>query len=207
MGSANRFEGIDEYAATLIRCKAQQLIRKPEFKGTDPEDLEQEMILDLLQRLPQYDSVRAGRNTFTARVVEHKVATLLAFQHVPRRDAGGPVQSLREEVNDAKGGAGGKVHSLDEEAGLRRIGADFRLEGDRLEEKLDIEGIIEGLPEDLRQLSYLLRSKTLTEISEETGIPRTSLYRALARLRARFREAGAEINLRGSGRFAGNAGK
>ena len=192
MGSANRFEGIDEYAATLIRCKAQQLIRKPEFKGTDPEDLEQEMILDLLQRLPQYDSVRAGRNTFTARVVEHKVATLLEFHHARRRDTGRPVQSLREEVNDVKSAPSGKAHSLDEGAGLRRIGAPSRLEGDRIEERLDVEAILDGLPEDLRQLCGLLRSKTLTEISKETGIPRTNLYRALARLKKRFQESGVD---------------
>jgi RNA polymerase sigma-70 factor (ECF subfamily) len=192
MGSERPYEGIDEYAAALIRCKARQLIRRPEFKGTDPEDLEQEMILDLLQRLPQYDPIRAGRNTFIARVVEHKVATLLEFHHARRRDTGGPVQALREDVTDVKGAPGGKVHSLDECAHLRRIGAPSRLAGDRLEERLDVQAILDGLPEDLRQLAHLLRSMTLTEISNETGIPRTSLYRALARLKKRFQESGVE---------------
>jgi DNA-directed RNA polymerase specialized sigma24 family protein len=87
------------------------------------------------------------------------------------------------------------------------MGAAVRLEGDRLEEKLDVESVIEGLPENLRQLAQHLRSKTPWEIAKETGIPRTNLYRAIEKLRKRFREAGLEEIPCPSGRFGENAGK
>ena len=132
---------IDGYAVALIRCKAKQLIRRAEFKGMDSEDLEQEMMLDLLQRLPQYDASRASRNTFIARVVEHKVATLIEFYRVPRRDPGGLVHTLFADIRDAaagedsraagddsRGAARGKVYAFDEAASRKRLGEAVRLE-------------------------------------------------------------------------------
>ena len=189
---------IDGYAVALIRCKAKQLIRRAEFKGMDSEDLEQEMMLDLLQRLPQYDVSRASRNTFIARVVEHKVATLIEFYRVPRRDPGGLVHTLFADIRDAaagddsRGAARGKVYAFDEAASRKRLGEAVRLEDERRDERLDVESVIEGLPEDLRQLAEHLRSKTPWEIAKKTGIPRTNLYRAIEKLRKKFQEAGLE---------------
>ena len=62
-------EGIDEYAVQIIKFKAKQLVGRVGLTDSDREDLEQEMILDLLQRLPKYNPDRAQRNTFIARVV------------------------------------------------------------------------------------------------------------------------------------------
>ena len=63
-------EGIDPYAVEIIRFKARQLVGQAGFTVADREDLEQELILDLLRRMPKYDSKRAKRNTFIARMVE-----------------------------------------------------------------------------------------------------------------------------------------
>ena len=46
---------LNEYARSVIRNKARQLIGKYGFTPDDYEDLEQEMILDLLVRLPKFD--------------------------------------------------------------------------------------------------------------------------------------------------------
>ena len=56
------------------------------FTESDRDDLEQEMMLDLLQRLPKYNPDRAQRNTFIARVVEHKIATLIEARKAGLRD-------------------------------------------------------------------------------------------------------------------------
>ena len=86
MGSDNQYDGIDPYAAGLIRFKARQLVGQAGFTASDREDIEQELILDLLRRLPKYNPKRAQLNTFIARVVEHRVATLIEAQKAGIRD-------------------------------------------------------------------------------------------------------------------------
>jgi RNA polymerase sigma-70 factor (ECF subfamily) len=190
MGSTNRFEGIDEYAANLIRHKARQLARRPEFSQTDQEDLEQEMILDLLRRLPQYDPQRSPRNAFITRVVNHMIARLIEFHRAGSRDSGTPTGSLNHEVVHADGSVGDLVQTVDEAACHRRTGITSFPERERLDMKLDVETALRDLPEDLRRLCKLLQSKTVTEISRETGIPRPTLYDAMERVKERFQKAG-----------------
>ena len=55
MGVDNSDDGIDPYAAGLIRFKARQLVGQAGFTASDRNDLEQDLILDLLRRLPKYD--------------------------------------------------------------------------------------------------------------------------------------------------------
>ena len=191
MGSANRFDGIDEYAVTLIHHKARQLARRLGFSESDQEDLEQEMVLDLLTRLPQFDPKRAKRHTFIARVVEHKIADLLKHRHARKRDSGHRTESLREGGPNGAGNISGEIHAVNEGANCKRIGDVYRLQSDRLEESLDLELAVRALPEDLRGLcELLLQPKTVSEISGDTGIPRPTLYDAIKKIRARFREAG-----------------
>jgi DNA-directed RNA polymerase specialized sigma24 family protein len=52
MESRNRYDGVDAYAVTKIRHHARQLSRSRAFHSSDIEDLEQELMLDLLRRLP-----------------------------------------------------------------------------------------------------------------------------------------------------------
>ena len=66
--------GIDPYAVQHIRFKARQLAGQAGFGAGERKDLEQELFLDLLQRLPQYDPERARRTTFISRVVANRVS-------------------------------------------------------------------------------------------------------------------------------------
>src|SRR5438093_947856 len=76
-GPSESETGLDPYAARLIRCRTSQLIRARRFGECDRHDIEQELALDLLRRLPRFDPARAGRETFCARVVEHRIRELL----------------------------------------------------------------------------------------------------------------------------------
>ncbi len=51
MVSQNSYDGIDKYAADLIRHKARQLVGKAGFTEDDRPDLEQELMIDLLGRM------------------------------------------------------------------------------------------------------------------------------------------------------------
>ena len=72
--------GLDPYALKHIRFKARQLAGQAGFGAGERKDLEQELFLDLLTRLPQYDPDRARRTTFISRVVANRVSTLIESQ-------------------------------------------------------------------------------------------------------------------------------
>jgi RNA polymerase sigma-70 factor (ECF subfamily) len=96
MGNENRYDGLDEYAVKLIRHKARQLVGRAGFVEADRHDLEQDMAVDLLRRLPRFDPRLAKRETFIARIVEHRVATILEAQRAGVRDYRRCARSLDE---------------------------------------------------------------------------------------------------------------
>jgi len=77
MVSQNSYDGIDKYAADLIRHKARQLVGKAGFTEDDRPDLEQELMIDLLQRMRHFNPAKAKKTTFMARIVERHISTIL----------------------------------------------------------------------------------------------------------------------------------
>ncbi|MEZ4600614.1 MAG: sigma-70 family RNA polymerase sigma factor, partial [Syntrophotaleaceae bacterium] len=115
MGFDKRYEGIDEYAVQIIKYKARQLVGRVGFTESDREDLEQEMLMDLLQRLPKYNADRAQRNTFIARVVEHKIATIIEARKAGLRDYRLCNCSLNDRLEDEEGGSVERMETIDQE--------------------------------------------------------------------------------------------
>ncbi|RMF23507.1 MAG: hypothetical protein D6760_05195, partial [Deltaproteobacteria bacterium] len=75
----------NQYAARLIRFKARQLCRRPGFTPSDRADIEQEFRVDLLERLPRFDAGKAQLNTFIARVIERKAASIVRHRTAEKR--------------------------------------------------------------------------------------------------------------------------
>lgn len=67
----------NDYARTVIRVKARQLVRRPGFSPTDLGDIEQKLAAHLIVQARNFDAGRASLNTFIARVVDSAVAMLL----------------------------------------------------------------------------------------------------------------------------------
>jgi RNA polymerase sigma-70 factor (ECF subfamily) len=86
MGIDNRYQDIDDYAVRIIKHKARQLIGRYGLTIFDREDLEQELMIDLLQRMRHFNPAKAKKSTFMARIVERHVATLLEARHARCRD-------------------------------------------------------------------------------------------------------------------------
>jgi RNA polymerase sigma-70 factor (ECF subfamily) len=55
--------------------------------------------------------------------------------------------------------------------------------------RMDIERVLNALPDDLRDLCERLRESNMAEIAREMGIPRTTLYDKLTKIRETFRKA------------------
>ena len=196
----NRHDGLDDYAVRLIRCKARQLVGRAGFVEADRHDIEQDMMIDLLRRLPRFDPAIAQRQTFIVRIVEHRVATIIEAQKAGLRDFRRCAGSLDERRTDHDGAAGDGPPVLDEKEYLRETLAAVDRESDLHHLRIDLERVFADLPDDLRDLCVRLQASTVSEVSRETGVPRGTLYEAIARLRTRFERAGVAAYLDGSDR-------
>ncbi len=190
MGYENRYQGIDDYAVQLIKYKARQLVGRVGFTESDREDLEQEMVLDLLRRLPKFDPKRAGRNTFIARIVEHKVATIIEAQKAGMRDYRLCSCSLNDRLEDEEGRSIERMEIIDQEDYLRRTGKLSRPMSELRNLSIDLRSAVQTLPPELRELCKRLQTESVTEISRDTGIPRGTIYESIKKLRAIFEDAG-----------------
>jgi RNA polymerase sigma-70 factor (ECF subfamily) len=190
MGYENRYQGIDDYAVQLIKYKARQLVGRVGFTESDREDLEQEMVLDLLRRLPKFDPKRAGRNTFIARIVEHKVATIIEAQKAGMRDYRLCSCSLNDRLEDEEGRSIERMETIDQEDYLRRTGKLSRPMSELRNLSIDLRSAVQTLPPELRELCKRLQTESVTEISRDTGIPRGTIYESIKKLRAIFEDAG-----------------
>ena len=190
MGIDHPDDGIDAYAVGLIKYKAKRLIGQAGFTRSDCEDIEQELILDLLRRLPKYNPRRAQRNTFIARVVEHRVATLIEAQTAGIRDYRRCRCSLNDRFEDEEGRSVERVDTFDQEDYLLRTGAQSRPSDELSALAIDVAAVLEGLPPELRDLCQRLEAETVTEISRDTGVPRGTIYESIKELREIFEDAG-----------------
>ncbi|BBO89842.1 sigma-70 family RNA polymerase sigma factor [Desulfosarcina ovata] len=190
MGYENRYQGIDDYAVRIIKYKARQLVGRVGFTESDRQDLEQEMVFDLLRRLPKFKPERAQRNTFIARVVEHKVATIIEAQKAGMRDYRLCSCSLNDRFENEEGGSVERIDTINQDDYLQRTGKLSRPISDLRGLSIDVRSAVEKLPPELRELCKRLQTESVTEISRDTGIPRGTIYESIKKLRTLFEDAG-----------------
>ena len=166
---------LDPYASRVISITAYQLIRRPEFTESDREDIEQELWLDLLQRLSRFNGDRARHETFVNLVVNHKVASLIETRQAGKRDHRIPMYSLDEEIVNPDGDP---------------IQPDAIALCEALQEMprpsdlaMDLDRAIHQLPHHLQLLAKRLSRENIAEISRATGVPRSTLNDQVRKLR------------------------
>jgi RNA polymerase sigma-70 factor (ECF subfamily) len=186
----NRFDGVDDYAIRLIKFKARQLVGKAGYTESDRPDLEQEMMLDLLRRLPKYDPARAMRTTFIATVVEHCVARLIESRRAEMRDHRREAGSLDERIEGKHGTSVAVGQTIDQESYWRRRHGLVRSQADRTDLGVDLEAALAELPPELREVCEELAVWRIFEVAKRTGISRPAVYDAIKKLRARLEDAG-----------------
>ena len=175
MVSKNSYVGFDRYADQLIRHKARQLIGKAGWTDDDRPDLEQELALDLVQRMRSYDPQKAKVTTFMTRVVEHRMVTLLEARFAQCRDWRRGRVSLNAPVNDRD----------DAEELIDTLSSDPEA-WQKMELCMDVEQLIASLPNEQRFLCEQLKDNTMAEAARNLGLPRSTLYGRLDLIRKRF---------------------
>ena len=189
MENSQKPYGLNDYAETLIHHKARQLVGEAGFTADDIEDLEQELRLDLLTRLPKFDPKKATYNTFVARLVERKISNLIRHRTREMRDYRCEEGSLNGSAETVEAGNEKveRIETITQDEYDLRWGRYRFPAAERLDLQLDVSMILSKLPLDLRKLAELLKTMSIAEAARELGVPRSTIYSSgLVRLRQAF---------------------
>lgn len=200
MAPRNSYAGFDEYAVKVVRHTTRVLVRRGRLQEADREDLEQELMLDLLRRLPRFDPARATLRTFVSRVVRHRAARIVAASFTAKAVSRRGMLSLQDEVDDGSGVSVERGETLDPAEDCRRSrgpGAP----GDTHDLRVDLDAVVADLPADMQELCSWLLHHTATEAARTTGTSRASIWRRMQPVRERFAAAGIDDYLPGGGHF------
>lgn len=168
---------------TIIReadAAAQRLWHKLCLPVCEREDLGQDLLIDLLRRLPAYDPSRGSIGAFANIVLRNQSSRIAIRHHRQRRMQGGTVLSLDVPVSGATEPLGCLLAEAD---GLAAWHGQDRSATDDADTVHDLARVLGGLPEEARGLCAALGTCAVAEIVERTGTSRSALYRHIARLR------------------------
>ena len=177
MGSKNRYDGVlSSYAINLIRSVAMNITRHKGFSSSDQDDLEQELVLHLLERLPKYDASKASLDTFINRVVYHIATSLVRARQTQKRGV-----DVTVHLEDPVGLPGEENQILldvidPEDLGLKN-GTLSRSTEDQYLLQIDTEMLLNALPPDLRALCHMLAEDSVAEVAKSLGRHRTTIYK------------------------------
>lgn len=196
MQSSQQQQGMRDYAARVIRHKARQLVGKAGFNESDRGDLEQNMMVDVLARLPKFDASKGTPKTFVACVVERRCSTLIRYRTCAMRDYRREAFSLNERVEDEDGRTVERSELVSEEDVDPAVAGGRSAAVDEMALLDDLNTVLAGLPGSFCRLCELLRTgNTLSDAARAMGVPRTTLQDHIKKLRALFADAGLGENL------------
>jgi RNA polymerase sigma-70 factor (ECF subfamily) len=178
-----RIELSPEDIETIIReadAAARRLRRKLSLPICDREDLGQDLLVDLLRRLPAHDTARGSIGAFANIVLRNQSSRIAIRHHRQRRAQGGTVISLDAPISGCTEPLGCMLAEAD---GLAAWHGQDRSAVDDAETRHDLARALGDLPDDMRGLCAALGTCAVPEIVSRTGISRSALYRHIARLR------------------------
>ena len=187
MGKTNDANShFDSTTRYIIRKHARSVVQAAGLPRYDREDVEQELLLHLWRRQGRYTPARGKRSTFVRCVIERKAAVLLASARSQRRDRRREAYSLDECVGEGSNETR-RIDLFDQDDYLRSTNGS---EQERVHRQLDVERLLARLrPEDQRLARLLMKDK-VAEVARELGVPRSSLYSQIARIRSQLEVAG-----------------
>ncbi|NAZ38235.1 sigma factor [Rubellimicrobium sp. CFH 75288] len=166
---------IDEADAAACRLR-----RKLGLPAADLDDLRQDLLVDLICRLPGFDKRRGSTGAFANIVLRNQCSRIAIRHHRRRRAQGGGMLSLDAPLS------GGDVPLgclLTEADGLAAWHGQDRCAATEVETRHDLARALADLPEEARGLCAALGACAVAELVGRDGLSRSALYRRLARLR------------------------
>lgn len=183
---------LSDYARTLIRVKARQLVRRPEFTACEVDDLEQELTLHILTKLDRFDPARGSVNTYFARIVNTAIAMLIRERARIKRNGGDGVEieSLEKMVDQPDGSPAPLWSTISDMDGNRRFKKSPLPDQERSELRMDTMFMLQSLPPDLRRLCEQLMDGNKADSQRDSGLSRRKYQAAINQIRELFTKSG-----------------
>lgn len=169
--------------ATLIAeaaVAARRLHRRLVLPAADLDDLGQDLLADLICRLPGFDSRRGSIGAYANIILRNQSSRIAMRHHRRRRAQGGTLLSLDVPIAGTTEPLGGLLAETD---GLGAWHGQDLCATEDAELRHDLARALGDLPEEARTLCAALGSCAIAEIVARTGTSRSALYRNIARLR------------------------
>jgi RNA polymerase sigma factor (sigma-70 family) len=182
-----------DYVSKLLKTKARQLRRRPEFWRADLQDIQQELVLHVVQRAHLFDPARGGVNTFIATVVESAAAMLCRDRKRLKRAAGLNLQSLEGSTLQDEGEEKTLLDVLVDDDLRRRQASYGASDEERCDASADTAEVLSRLSSPLRKVARLqMAGENEVSIARTLGISRRQARKAIEKICEHFRQADLE---------------
>ena len=182
----------DNFVRSVINRHVGKLIAKSDFTQQDRSDLVQEVFVRATKSLRLYDPSVGHLYPYVCTVVQRHLANVVRDRSVVKRKTTGRV-SLSKTVRGDDGGQVEMSQALHDQDQDRRLGRERRLgEQDLNDLRMDLAAFMSKLPDKFQDLLLRRQTQSITEISRDIGIPRTTLNDWMLQIRKLFEEAGFE---------------
>lgn len=169
--------------ATLIDetdAAARRLHRKLLLPAADLDDLRQDLLVDLICRLPGFDARRGGIGAFANIVLRNQSSRIAIRHHRQRRAQGGSLLSLDVPLTGTREPVG---DTLTEDDGLAAWHGQNCCAAAVTELHHALQAALARLPAEDRRFCAALAHRPVTALAAEGFGSRSALYRRLADLR------------------------
>ena len=182
---------LDGFALDMINIKATRLVGKAGFTLDDIEDIKQEMILSLLERLPKFDPDKSNYKLFVTCVIDRKGRDLVRHRESEMRDHRREVCSLNDEIDVGETELVQRSSTICQDDHDICTGKYRRPAEERAHLRLDLETVLANLSPELRRAAALLQTMSATQAARQMGVPRRTFRdKHLAQLREAFTAEG-----------------
>lgn len=183
---------LTEFTENYLRKKAKQLVHRVGYTASDVEDIQQDLLVHLLERIDQFDPERGHINVFITAVTERYIANILRDREADCRRPENPVESLNVSVacEDSESGSVDFGETVDEERRTARDDHYPRSEIESFEMREDIAAVVSKLPHQLQELCERLMYDPVSKVANDMQVPRTTINRWLEELAEYFDQAG-----------------
>ncbi len=176
----------DPRVQNLIRCRARGMVGHFGFSMSDQEDLEQEFRLTILMKSSQFDQSKSSVQTFSDRIIRHRIADLIAERQAQCRDWCKTI-SLSEPFSGEETDLTIE-DCLDSAGNIDAHKSNLSPEHEACDLRMDIERFLTRLEPQLRDFCMRLLRQTIAEIGQETGEAASTLYSRQQRIAALYQK-------------------
>lgn len=179
----------DRTTARIVRTCVNRVIGRYLFTENDRADLEQDLLLHILTRIPKFDETLSTKPMFVRGIAINRLRNIIAARKAALR--GLPLgASLNEIVEDDEGWSVERVDVISEDQYLRATGRRVRSSDDLRDLRIDLARAIDSLPVDLRALCIRLLTERVTEVAREIGVSTATIYHRIRKIRKEFAALG-----------------